>query len=431
MRLIPINPLSGGGISRALFLFFSMAGFLIVVVAVGGVLAVNHVLAAGAASEPGYYFGLVLIPACFALVGVLVLVWRLHKYLNLRLSSLAGSLRGMSNELNEYRDRMCRLNDDLATGSHEQAFAMTETLTTLDEIAKMVRANSGATQEADQLTGNISSDTLAGLERMKETVSSIEKIRETSRQTSKIAKDIDGIALQTNLLALNASVEAARAGKAGKGFAVVAEEVRTLALRSASSARDSNGIIQSSLRSVDEGLKVVGEAHSQISGICEAITSVASRLQEISQSSRNQTEAIELIREAMRAIDDATKVTAMVVKENSAAGESVRMLSNGITDIVKDLGHFMGGNDNAQTNGHYKSKPKNSVKISENHSIYADVLSGPAEDEPTTIDAMGFGGSEGEWTDQELDAEAAEKALFEEMRRKAFEEAGDQDFRPE
>src|SRR4029079_10481313 len=92
-----------------------------------------------------------------------------------------------------------------------------------------------------------------GGEVVAQAVRAMQEINDSSRRIADIIGVIDEIAFQTNLLALNAAVEAARAGEQGRGFAVVATEVRSLAGRSATAAREIKGLIQDSVEKVGEG----------------------------------------------------------------------------------------------------------------------------------------------------------------------------------
>ena len=85
---------------------------------------------------------------------------------------------------------------------------------------------------------------------MRGVVETMNGIRTGAHRIAEIATLIDGIAFQTNILALNAAVEAARAGEHGRGFAVVAGEVRVLAHRSATAAKDIKLLIDASVADV-------------------------------------------------------------------------------------------------------------------------------------------------------------------------------------
>ncbi len=121
--------------------------------------------------------------------------------------------------------------------------------------------------------------TQEGTAALREMISSMALISESSDGISKIIKVIDEIAFQTNILALNAAVEAARAGESGMGFAVVADEVRNLAGRCGQAARDTAGMIEQSItRSRDGGGK--------LEKLSDLVRSIVTRSQEVKKAGR-------------------------------------------------------------------------------------------------------------------------------------------------
>jgi methyl-accepting chemotaxis protein len=152
----------------------------------------------------------------------------------------------------------------------------------------------------------------------------MERIQSSSRKINDIIGVIDGIAFQTNILALNAAVEAARAGEQGRGFAVVAGEVRTLAQRAASAAKEIRGLIVSSVGDVDSGMQVVRSAGESMHEIVSHADQVRQLLDEVANGTREQSMGIGQIGQAVQDLDRNTQANAALVEQTAAASTSQR-----------------------------------------------------------------------------------------------------------
>lgn len=165
---------------------------------------------------------------------------------------------------------------------------------------------------------------------VKNAISAMEKIEDSSRQISQIISVIDDIAFQTNLLALNAGVEAARAGDAGKGFAVVAQEVRELAQRSANAAKEIKTLIETSSTHVGAGVSLVNETGTALGEIESQVGKINDLVQSIVTGAREQSTALIEINTAINQMDQMTQQNAAMVEETNAAtqglsGEAVKL----------------------------------------------------------------------------------------------------------
>jgi methyl-accepting chemotaxis protein len=167
-----------------------------------------------------------------------------------------------------------------------------------------------------------------------EVVSKMESINASAKRIVDIIGVIDGIAFQTNILALNAAVEAARAGEQGRGFAVVAGEVRNLAQRSASAAREIKELIDDSVGKIDAGAQLVHQAGDTMDDIVESVRRVTHIVSDIAAASEKQTSGIDQISQAIGQIEGVTQRNAVVVEEAGGASESLREQAVRLSQLV-------------------------------------------------------------------------------------------------
>ncbi|MCL2070877.1 MAG: methyl-accepting chemotaxis protein [Oscillospiraceae bacterium] len=202
----------------------------------------------------------------------------------------------------------------IAQGSTEQAVAVGELSSTIQEIESKTKANAEMADSAAKLSSDIKSKAEKGSRQMDELMSAVQDINEASGQIEKVIKVIDDIAFQTNILALNAAVEAARAGSAGKGFAVVAEEVRNLASKSAEAASNTGELIEDSISKSNLGMSLATETTRSLKEIVDGINHNAEIISQIAQSSEEQAVSIRGIKSGVEQVAD-------VVQQNSATSE--------------------------------------------------------------------------------------------------------------
>ncbi|MCL2227574.1 MAG: methyl-accepting chemotaxis protein [Oscillospiraceae bacterium] len=225
----------------------------------------------------------------------------------------------------------------LAQGSTEQAATVQELSASISEIARKTKENATMAANAATLAGSIKQSAEKGSSQMDEMMVAVKDINEASQSISKVIKVIDDIAFQTNILALNAAVEAARAGQHGKGFAVVAEEVRNLAAKSAEAAKDTGGLIASSMEKAELGAKIAENTASSLVEIVSGINDSTRLVGDIALSSEEQSRGIS---EVNSGIDQ----VAQVVQQNSATAQqsaaSAQELS-GQSDVLESvIGRF-------------------------------------------------------------------------------------------
>ncbi|EGT5679607.1 methyl-accepting chemotaxis protein, partial [Cronobacter dublinensis subsp. dublinensis] len=202
------------------------------------------------------------------------------------------------------------------------------------ELSETVRQTAENTQLASQLAKNardISEDSQSRVNTMLNTMGSI---RESSAKITDIIALIEGIAFQTNILALNAAVEAARAGEQGRGFAVVAGEVRTLAQRSSSSAREIKELIENSMQFVEAGSTQAEGVGQNIGKMTDAVRQVTDIVDEISVAAQEQAQGINQVHLAVNQMDDVTQQNAALVQQASAASQSLMEQAASLNQLV-------------------------------------------------------------------------------------------------
>ncbi len=225
-------------------------------------------------------------------------------------------------------------NTDLSQRTEEQASSLEETASSMEELTSTVKHNADNAHQANELARGASDIAKRGGITVNEVVRTMASINDSSRKIVEIISVIDGIAFQTNILALNAAVEAARAGEQGKGFAVVAGEVRNLAQRSASAAKEIKSLINDSVQKVDAGTKLVDEAGKTMDEIVTSVQHVSDIISEITAASREQSQGIEQVNQAITQMDDVTQQNAALVEEAAAAAESLSEQANSLSQAV-------------------------------------------------------------------------------------------------
>ncbi|CAB3810089.1 Methyl-accepting chemotaxis protein I [Paraburkholderia ultramafica] len=225
-------------------------------------------------------------------------------------------------------------NLDLSQRTEEQAASLEETASSMEELTSTVRQNADNAKQATTLATTASGVAQRGGEVIGHVVETMHGISDSSAKVAEIISVIEGIAFQTNILALNAAVEAARAGEQGRGFAVVAGEVRTLAQRSATAAKEIKDLIGESVTRVDAGSKLVEEAGSTINEIVQSVQRVTDIMSEIAAASEEQSTGIGQVNTAVTQMDEVTQQNAALVEQASAAAQSMAEQAKALRDAV-------------------------------------------------------------------------------------------------
>ncbi len=306
-----------------------------------------------------------------SLVALVGIAWWLGRGVSRPLMGGMSEMEVISEELLGAASQVTAASQALAEGASEQAASLEETSASLEEMSSMASRNHENTTTVSRLANEARDSAAAGaggVQQMGEAVQTIQgaidemrqvidSIVASSEEVSKIVKGIEEIAFQTNILALNAAVEAARAGEAGMGFAVVAGEVRNLAHRSASAAKESAVKIEESRRRSAQGVEVsqkvartLQDVVSRAGGLAESLQTIVRQAGEvdgtasqITLASKEQTDGISQITIAVGQMDKVTQSNAGGAEECASAAEELNEQARSLRALVAELRQQIAG----------------------------------------------------------------------------------------
>ncbi len=221
----------------------------------------------------------------------------------------------------------------LAQGATEQASSVQQLSASISEISEQVRENALSSERANEMAQQASTAISNSNLHMQKLMEAMNDIHAKSSEISKIIKTIEDIAFQTNILALNAAVEAARAGAAGKGFAVVADEVRNLAGKSAEAAQNTTKLIEDSVTSVNEGVKLAEITALDLQSVVKDSDATSQIISEITGATREQSKALEQITMGIDQISAVVQTNSATSEQSAAASEEL----SGQATILKQI----------------------------------------------------------------------------------------------
>ncbi|SOE73270.1 methyl-accepting chemotaxis protein-1, serine sensor receptor [Burkholderia sp. OK233] len=255
---------------------------------------------------------------------------------------LIGEVRTAADSIATGSSQIASGNVDLSSRTEQQASSLQETAASMEELTSTVRQNAENAQQASGLSANASEVSRKGNEVVNRVADTMGAISQSSTKIAEITGIIEGIAFQTNILALNAAVEAARAGEQGRGFAVVATEVRNLAQRSSSAAKEIKDLINTSVQKIRDGSALASDAGKTMAEVTQAIARVTDIMGEIAAASGEQSRGIEQVNQAITQMDEVTQQNAALVEEAAAASQSLenqgRQLNQAISFFRLDPG---------------------------------------------------------------------------------------------
>jgi methyl-accepting chemotaxis protein len=246
------------------------------------------------------------------------------KDMNQGLVKIVGEVRIGTDAIASASSQIASANLDLSSRTEQQAGSLEETASSVEQLTSTVKQNADNARQASKLAGSASEVAVKGGAMVSQVVDTMNSINASSKKIVDIISVIDGIAFQTNILALNAAVEAARAGEQGRGFAVVAAEVRNLAQRSATAAKEIKTLIGDSVEKVDAGGKLVSQTGATMKEIVSSVQRVTDIIGEIALASQEQSAGIEQINQAINQMDQTTQQNAALVEQAAAAADAMQ-----------------------------------------------------------------------------------------------------------
>ncbi|MES2049078.1 MAG: methyl-accepting chemotaxis protein [Pseudomonadota bacterium] len=250
------------------------------------------------------------------------------------LAGLVAEIRLSTDSISTASSEIALGNADLSTRTEHQASSLEETSASMEGLTVAVKQNTQSARQANQNAIFAAEIAREGGVAVTQMMTMMDAIQCSSQKIGDIIGVIDGIAFQTNILALNAAVEAARAGEQGRGFAVVATEVRNLAQRSASAAKEIKSLITTSVEQVGAGSCQVQSAGQTMQEIVRSIDALTCNMRDISLASAGQQAGIEQVHLTLSQLDEITQQNAALVEQAAAAAGSMHEQSILLTKAV-------------------------------------------------------------------------------------------------
>ncbi|MFR0045083.1 MAG: methyl-accepting chemotaxis protein [Clostridium butyricum] len=228
----------------------------------------------------------------------------------------------------------------LSDGSKNEKDAVRELCVSIDQINKQVNKNADNAIDTSTITNALAENIDNSNIMMDKVIKAMEDIEDCSNSITSIMNTINDIAERTNLLALNAAIEAARAGDLGSGFAVVADEVKSLASQSADAARETNNIVNESIKAVNNGKLLVYNTANTLNESLKNIKKTRELSEYITDSSKEQYESIAIVNERIKKITETINRTVEVAENSAISSEELKSQSSKLEMMINKFKHF-------------------------------------------------------------------------------------------
>lgn len=259
------------------------------------------------------------------------------KEMHAKQSEATGQIKDVAVSVKSIANNIHDAVDNLSVSTSNQASAVEEVTATISNVQNYAETNSQHAEKLLTVAQHTIENANTSSVQMKEMIQSIREIKDASTRIREITRDIKSISTQTNMLSLNASIEAVSAGQHGKGFSVVASEIRTLAEKSAVSAKSTDEFIDSILELIDKGDKIVMQTADSINMIFEDINTLGESIQEISQLSESQKESMGQISITMQSIAGDIQSNAATAEQTAATSQMMIEESNKLNTVADTM----------------------------------------------------------------------------------------------
>jgi len=313
-----------------------------ILVSVGACIVVIRVLMRQLGGEPAQAQALASAIAAGDLTAPVMLRPNDSTSLLASLDGMQANLRGLVSQIKETAasvalaaDEIAQGNTELSSRTEQQAAALQETAASMEQLTATVKSNTAGAQQTAQSARGTAQLALKGGSDVQLMSATMQDISVSATKVRDITSVIESIAFQTNILALNAAVEAARAGEEGRGFAVVAGEVRTLAQRSATAAKDIKTLIEHAVEQIESGVSVASSTGQSIQAVVGMVGELAEAMDSISLASSEQMQGISQVSIAVSQMDGVTQNNAVLVEESSSASQSLSQQAHALRGMVE------------------------------------------------------------------------------------------------
>jgi methyl-accepting chemotaxis protein len=242
----------------------------------------------------------------------------------IRLADLLGSMRQSVGAVSQVAQQVAAGNGDLTVRNHAATEALAQIVEALTRYGEQLHECGVQVESAVGTVQTLRLESARSRKHVRRLQERMTALRGKSREIGEIVLLIDAIAFRTNLLALNASVEASKAGETGRGFAVVAQEVRSLALRGAESARRIGDIAQRSTEDIETSGALAEEAERNMAEVDSQVDRIHQAMDEVARATRSGEHDSAQIREQIGELQGNQAKNLQLVAQLATASDSLR-----------------------------------------------------------------------------------------------------------